>query len=202
MDADGNLLTNVDLGYPTLGLPYPQSGLAYTFPGNLLDYEFTATGSTGANRVIATSQAARRAAATAAPAHPRSPAPPSTPSTSATGIPLSEIAVSATGRHIHQQRPARRLRHRLLAERDRDAAGATAGPRQRAATRTRHHPARLVRLSRGHQRLAPRQTGRVTRVHRHRPRHQLDRIPADRAASRILQTSSSSAMTFEGGGAP
>ena len=40
MDSNGNLLTNVDLGYPALGLPYPASGLAYTFPGNLLDYHF------------------------------------------------------------------------------------------------------------------------------------------------------------------
>ena len=59
MDADGNLLTNVDLAYPALGQPYPQSGLAYTFPGNLLDYEFTATGCSGANRVIATRPGSR-----------------------------------------------------------------------------------------------------------------------------------------------
>ncbi len=55
--SGGNLFTNVDLGYPALGQPYPASGLAYSFPGNLLDYAFVATGSTGANRVIATAQA-------------------------------------------------------------------------------------------------------------------------------------------------
>jgi hypothetical protein len=52
----GNLFTNVDLGYPALGQPYPASGLQYQFPGNLLDYEFTATGSTSSNRVIATAE--------------------------------------------------------------------------------------------------------------------------------------------------
>ena len=56
MDQAGNLRTSVDLGYPALGQPYPQSGLAYSFPGNLLDYEFTATGSTCANSLIATAQ--------------------------------------------------------------------------------------------------------------------------------------------------
>ena len=98
MDSAGNLLTSVDLGYPYLGQPYPQSGLAYTFPGNLLDYEFTATGSSGGNRVIATAQA---------------PASSSTSSTAASapaltgsaidavdisnGYPLSETVVSAVG---------------------------------------------------------------------------------------------------------
>ena len=56
MDANGNLRTTVDLGYPALGQPYPASGLAYSFPGNLLDYEFTATGSTGANSLIGSAQ--------------------------------------------------------------------------------------------------------------------------------------------------
>ena len=56
MDQSGGLHTNVDLGYPYLGQPYPASGLAYSFPGNLLDYEFTATGSTCANSLIATAQ--------------------------------------------------------------------------------------------------------------------------------------------------
>jgi hypothetical protein len=56
MDANGNLFTNVDLGYPALGQPYPASGLSYSFPGNLLDYEFTATGSTSANRLIGSAQ--------------------------------------------------------------------------------------------------------------------------------------------------
>ena len=56
MDANGNLRTNVDLGYPALGQPYPASGLAYNFPGCLLDYEFTATGSTSANSLIGSAQ--------------------------------------------------------------------------------------------------------------------------------------------------
>lgn len=56
MDQSGNLRTNVDLGYPALGQPYPASGLAYSFPGCLLDYEFTATGSTGANKLIGSAQ--------------------------------------------------------------------------------------------------------------------------------------------------
>lgn len=57
MDASGGLHTNVDLGYPALGQAYPASGLAYSFPGNLLDYAFVATGSTGANRLIGSAQA-------------------------------------------------------------------------------------------------------------------------------------------------
>lgn len=56
MDQYGNLRTNVDLGYPALGQPFPQSGLVYNFPGNLLDYEFVATGSTGANSLIGSAQ--------------------------------------------------------------------------------------------------------------------------------------------------
>lgn len=56
MDASGNLRTSVDLGYPSLGQPYPASGLAYSFPGALLDYAFVATGSTGANRLIGSAQ--------------------------------------------------------------------------------------------------------------------------------------------------
>ncbi len=56
MDQYGNLRISVDLGYPALGQPYPQSGLAYNFPGNLLDYAFVATGSTGANSLIGSAQ--------------------------------------------------------------------------------------------------------------------------------------------------
>ena len=99
MDSNGNLLTNVDLGYPALGLPYPQSGLAYVFPGNLLDYEFTATGSTGANRVIATASAP-------APAGGATTAAALTGSAIdtvdiANGYPLAEMAVSATGVNLN-----------------------------------------------------------------------------------------------------
>lgn len=57
MDQNGALRINVDLGYPALGQPYPASGLAYSFPGALLDYAFVATGSTGANKLIGSAQA-------------------------------------------------------------------------------------------------------------------------------------------------
>jgi hypothetical protein len=53
-DASGNLVTYLDLGSPVLGLPFPQSALAYSMPGNLLDYQWTATGSSSANHIIAT----------------------------------------------------------------------------------------------------------------------------------------------------
>jgi hypothetical protein len=56
MDQAGGLHISFDLGYPALGQAYPASGLAYSFPGNLLDYAFTATGSTGANRLIGSAQ--------------------------------------------------------------------------------------------------------------------------------------------------
>lgn len=54
LDVNGNLTTYLNLGYPELGLTFPQSGLAYNMPGNLLDYQWTATGSTSSNKVIAT----------------------------------------------------------------------------------------------------------------------------------------------------
>lgn len=56
MDQAGGLHLSFDLGYPAMGQPYPASGLAYSFPGNLLDYAFTATGSSGANRLIGSAQ--------------------------------------------------------------------------------------------------------------------------------------------------
>lgn len=56
MDQNGGLRISLDLGYPALGQPYPASGLAYSFPGCLLDYAFVATGSTGANRLIGSAQ--------------------------------------------------------------------------------------------------------------------------------------------------
>ena len=55
-DAGGNFLTSFDLGYPALGVPFPQSRLVYQFPGNLLDYSFMAMGSQSANRVLTTAQ--------------------------------------------------------------------------------------------------------------------------------------------------
>jgi hypothetical protein len=53
-DSSGNLRTNVDLAYPYLGQSFPQSGLVYNFPGNLIDYGFQATGSASANFIYAT----------------------------------------------------------------------------------------------------------------------------------------------------
>lgn len=53
---NGTLLLNLDLGYPLLGLPLPDSGLVYNMPGNLLDYSYPRTGSSSANRVIVTAQ--------------------------------------------------------------------------------------------------------------------------------------------------
>jgi hypothetical protein len=55
-DQSGGLHLSLDLGYPGLGRAYPASGLAYSFPGNLLDYAFVATGSSGANRLIGSAQ--------------------------------------------------------------------------------------------------------------------------------------------------
>lgn len=55
-DAAGNFFVSFDLGFPSLGQPFPQSGLVYNFPGNMLDYSFMAMGSQSANRVLATAQ--------------------------------------------------------------------------------------------------------------------------------------------------
>ena len=54
LDTNGNLATFLDLGYPELGQQFPASGLAYTLPGNLLDYQWTETGSSSYNKVIGT----------------------------------------------------------------------------------------------------------------------------------------------------
>lgn len=50
----GDWCTMVMLGYPYLGQSFPESGLVYSFPGNVTDYGFQATGSTSANFVYAT----------------------------------------------------------------------------------------------------------------------------------------------------
>lgn len=55
-DASGDFYTSFDLGFPALGLAFPQSRLVYQFPGNLLDYSFMAMGSVSANRVLTTAQ--------------------------------------------------------------------------------------------------------------------------------------------------
>lgn len=92
MDQNGNLRTNVDLGYPALGQAFPASGLAYNYPGNLLDYMFTATGSSGANRVIATAQSNAASGSGAALTGSAIDV-----TDTGNGYPLSEMSVSATG---------------------------------------------------------------------------------------------------------
>ena len=57
VDASGNVYMSLDLGYPVLGLPLTSSGLAFSMPGNLLDYRFTRTGSTSSNKITATAPA-------------------------------------------------------------------------------------------------------------------------------------------------
>lgn len=53
-DSSGNFRINVDLAYPYLGQTFPSSGLAYSFPGNVTDYAFQATGSTSINSLFVT----------------------------------------------------------------------------------------------------------------------------------------------------
>jgi hypothetical protein len=67
VNQNGSLYMSLDLGYPTLGLPLASSGLAYNFPGNLTDYSFPRTGSTAANKVIATGSADAETTANATP---------------------------------------------------------------------------------------------------------------------------------------
>jgi hypothetical protein len=67
VNQNGNLYMSLDLGYPTLGLPLASSGLAYNFPGNLIDYAFPRTGSTAADKVIATGSAEAQTTANATP---------------------------------------------------------------------------------------------------------------------------------------
>jgi hypothetical protein len=57
VDASGNLTTTLKLGYPILGNPASVTGLVFSFPGNLYDYEYTRTGDTSANMVYATASA-------------------------------------------------------------------------------------------------------------------------------------------------
>lgn len=54
VDAAGNSSFFVQLGYPRIGAPIAQSQTSFTFPGNLLDYAFTRTGSSSSNSLIAT----------------------------------------------------------------------------------------------------------------------------------------------------
>jgi hypothetical protein len=56
--ASGTREMSLDLGFPEIGLPLAASGLAFNFPGDLLDYRFPRTGSSSANRVTATASVA------------------------------------------------------------------------------------------------------------------------------------------------
>lgn len=96
MDANGALRTSLDLGLP-LGQPYPASGLAYSFPGNLLDYVPTATGSTGANKVIATAQSSGNSGTTPGDTGVALTGSAIDTTDIGNGYPLTEIAESATG---------------------------------------------------------------------------------------------------------
>ena len=53
LDSAGNPVMVLDLGMPQLGLPLTTANLAFSLPGNLLDYRFARTGSTSANTVYA-----------------------------------------------------------------------------------------------------------------------------------------------------
>lgn len=57
ISAAGSVYMVLDLGIPELGLPLAASGLAFQFPGNLVDYAFPRTGSGAANRLTATASA-------------------------------------------------------------------------------------------------------------------------------------------------
>ncbi len=92
MTQGGSLQVSFDLGYPALGQPYPASGLAYSFPGNLLDYAFTATGSTGANRLIGSAQDTTASSSGTAFAGSAQDA-----TDIGNGYPVTEEAVSPTG---------------------------------------------------------------------------------------------------------
>lgn len=54
LDASGNAANFVQLGYPRIGAPITQSQTSFVYPGNLLDYAFTRTGSSSSNSLIAT----------------------------------------------------------------------------------------------------------------------------------------------------
>ena len=49
LDANGNLIAMVRLGYTQLGRPAHASGITLTYPGNAVDYGYPQTGSQGAN---------------------------------------------------------------------------------------------------------------------------------------------------------
>lgn len=54
LDANGNLITTLTLGYTTAGRPYPQARYSVTYPGSASDYGYPRTASQGANYVWAT----------------------------------------------------------------------------------------------------------------------------------------------------
>ena len=52
--SEGALCVTLKLGYTALGRPLAESGIVLSYPGNVLDYGYTITGSQGANMVWAT----------------------------------------------------------------------------------------------------------------------------------------------------
>jgi hypothetical protein len=53
LTADGALSCALQLGYTTLGRPQSETGLVFTYPGNLLDYGYPITGSQSSNMIWA-----------------------------------------------------------------------------------------------------------------------------------------------------
>lgn len=97
VSAAGSVYMVLDLGYPLLGLPLAASGLAFQFPGNLLDYQFPRTGSTSANRVTATASAPSTPAAINAESDFEDGVGPWTGANGAAGTLAQSSAWSATG---------------------------------------------------------------------------------------------------------
>lgn len=54
LDENGHMAVFLRLGYTALGRPLAESGIVLSYPGNLLDYGWTITGSQSANMVWAT----------------------------------------------------------------------------------------------------------------------------------------------------
>lgn len=54
LDSGGSLVVNLRLGYTALGRPLAETGIVLQYPGNLLDYGWTVTGSQSSNMVWAT----------------------------------------------------------------------------------------------------------------------------------------------------
>lgn len=97
ISAAGSVYMVLDLGIPELGLPLASSGLAFQFPGNLLDYRFVRTGSASANRVTATASAPQTPAAINAESDFEDGIGPWTGANGAAGTLAQSSAWSATG---------------------------------------------------------------------------------------------------------